>query len=214
MQPSDKHDPKLQLMSTKDWEYLKERSKYHFRSDVVDPKFDTVTKVGKIPVTWTQEDLDFLEVNSQRLMGAEQEKDYDLENKGFIAGHVKINVSQQLPKSLREVEKAFCLEDGWSKIVIQKPGQLWPLHMDLLERFCPEDPSRVVRYVIHLTSWKPGQFWAYGNYQYAHWKAGDVTTFNWQDLPHCTANAGYHTRMTLQITGLRTDRSEDYINWL
>jgi hypothetical protein len=36
---------------------------------------------------------------------------------------------------------------------------------------------------------------------------GDVTTFDWKNVPHCTANAGHVPRATLQITGIKTDKT-------
>jgi hypothetical protein len=66
--------------------------------------------------------------------------------------------------------------------------------------------------MVQLTDWNPGQWFSYGNYTFEHWKAGDVTTFNWQDVPHSTANAGHHPRVTLQVTGISSAESRKYLN--
>jgi hypothetical protein len=64
---------------------------------------------------------------------------------------------------------------------------------------------------VQLTDWQPGQFWQYGNYNWSQWRAGSVTTFDWQNVPHSTANAGFHPRVTLQITGIKTDKTEAFL---
>jgi hypothetical protein len=46
------------------------------------------------------------------------------------------------------------------------------------------------------------------------WAAGEVTTFDWLNVPHCTANAGLSPRVTLQITGIRTKQTEDFLRIL
>ena len=101
-----------------------------------------------------------------------------------------------------------------TRVHVQNPGQVWNLHMDKLEKWNFEDPDTVERYMIQLSDWRPGQWFSYGNYTFEHWKAGDVTTFKWQDVPHSTANAGHHPRITLQVTGVRTEKSKEFIKKL
>ena len=97
------------------------------------------------------------------------------------------------------------------RIHVQKPGQLWHRHIDKLYKWFPEDPGQVGRYFIQLTDWQPGQFWEYGNHHWTHWQAGDVSTFDWQNMPHSTANAGFHPRVTLQLTGIITDKTREFL---
>jgi hypothetical protein len=94
------------------------------------------------------------------------------------------------------------------------PGQVWHLHIDKLYKWFPDDPSKVMRIFIALTDWEPGQFWEYGNYHHNHWRAGDVTCFDWQNVPHSTANAGFHPRVTLQLTGIVTDQTREFLREL
>ena len=86
--------------------------------------------------------------------------------------------------------------------------------IDKLEKWMPADPAQVVRYMIHLTDWEPGHFWSYGNYVHTGWQAGDITSFDWQNVPHCTANAGHHPRITLQITGIKTTKTQEFLTLL
>ena len=78
----------------------------------------------------------------------------------------------------------------------------------------PEEPWKIMRVMIALNDWEPGHFWSYGNYQYQQWRAGDVTTFDWQNIPHCTANAGHNPRLTFQLTGVMTEKTTAFINRL
>jgi hypothetical protein len=68
--------------------------------------------------------------------------------------------------------------------------------------------------MIALTDYEPGHFFSYGNYIHAGWRAGDVTTFDWQNIPHSTANAGHAPRITLQMTGVVTDKTRDFLRIL
>jgi hypothetical protein len=68
--------------------------------------------------------------------------------------------------------------------------------------------------MIALNDWEPGHFFSYGNYMHSGWRAGDVTTFDWQNLPHSTANAGHGPRITLQMTGVVTDNTRNFLRQL
>jgi hypothetical protein len=100
------------------------------------------------------------------------------------------------------------------RIHVQMPGEVWNLHLDKLEKWNPDYPSSVMRIQIALTDWEQGHFWSYGNYNHQQWRAGDVTTFDWRNLPHCTANAGHNPRVTLQLTGIITEKTTEFINRL
>jgi hypothetical protein len=93
------------------------------------------------------------------------------------------------------------------------PGEVWNLHIDKLQKWCPEDPDRVIRIFVQLTDWRPGQFYQFGNWNWTQWRAGDMATFDWKNIPHSTANAGYDPRVTLQLTGIKTPTTEQLLNW-
>jgi hypothetical protein len=46
---------------------------------------------------------------------------------------------------------------------------------------------------------------------YQQWQAGDFHMHDWENIPHATANASHHSRVTLQITGLRTAETNKII---
>lgn len=210
------------------WELLKQRSQYHFDNAKLDPRWDTVIKVGHIEPNWQAELATVLEsahpvtwrtrgrVNDplQRKSEEYDQEDYDLEQQGYGRDHVVTDLEYAVPESLQAVANQFALDQCMTRVHVQRPGQVWNLHLDKLEKWMPGDPSQVVRYFIQLTDWQPGHFWSYGNFVYQGWQAGDVTTFDWINVPHATANAGHTARATLQITGLRTAKTTEFLNSL
>ena len=210
------------------WDKLVEKSTYHFDSKKVDTKDDVVTSVGHIESTWHDELQQILadakpanwETRGFKGEGVFvpkpelEDEEYDLERVGIDPKVIITDLSWILGPKLQAISAAFGLEDCMDRIHVQKPGQLWHLHIDKLYKWFPEDPSRIGRYFIQLTDWQPGQFWEYGNFHWNQWRAGDVTSFDWKNLPHSTANAGFHPRVTLQLTGIITDRTKEFLHTL
>jgi hypothetical protein len=100
------------------------------------------------------------------------------------------------------------------RIHVQMPGEVWNLHLDKLEKWAPEAPETVIRIQVALTDWEQGHFWSYGNHIHSQWRAGDITTFDWQNIPHSTANAGHSPRVTFQLTGVITEKTTSFLNQL
>ena len=121
------------------------------------------------------------------------------------------HLTWRIPESLQRISDAFALDNCMNRIHVQRPGEVWNLHIDKLQKWDPDHPEMVMRIMIQLTDWQPGQFWQYGNYNYSQWRAGDVTTFDWANIPHSTANAGFMPRVTFQLTGIRTAATLDYL---
>lgn len=211
-----------------DWAITKQRSQYHFDNTTIDPKWDTAQHLGSIDSNWLT-DLDSV-INSSksvtwRTRGKENDpltrpdsdydrEEYDLERIGMGKDYIVTNLSYDLPPLFQSIADQFGLENSMARIHIQKPGQVWNLHLDKLEKWMPADPTQVVRYFVQLTDWQPGHFWSYGNYMWSAWRAGDVSTFDWLNVPHSTANAGHVPRATLQITGVKTADTEKFLDSL
>lgn len=206
------------------WDETKKRSHYHFDTLAYDQRWDTVDRLGRIAPNWSHQIEDIVAHSKSvtwRTRGDPRKsarpehelasEDYDLERAGYGKDHVISNLNWCIPDNLRAVADAFAFENGMARIHVQHPGQVWNLHLDKLEKWCPEDPSRVMRVMIQLTDWQPGHFWIYGNYHFSGWQAGDVTTFDWINVPHATANAGLVPRVTLQVTGIKTKKTEKYL---
>jgi hypothetical protein len=141
-------------------------------------------------------------------------EEYDLERAGYGKDLKVTNLNWQLPLELQDLAQRFAFHDSMARIHVQHPGQVWNLHLDKLEKWCREDPSKVMRVMIQLTDWQPGHFWIYGNYHFSGWRAGDVTTFDWINVPHATANAGLVPRVTLQVTGIVTKQTQEFLQSL
>jgi len=206
------------------WDETKQRSRYHFDSRRFDPDQDRVIRLGFIEPCW-QDELATIVAESRsatwRTRGAvgksrpEEElaaEDYDLEREGYGKDYVITNLNWSIPPVLQAIADQFELEDAMTRIHVQQPGQVWNLHLDKLEKWCPDNPDSVLRVQLQLTDWEPGQFWSYGNYCHSQWRAGDVTTFDWQNIPHATANASHHPRVTLQVTGIKTAATDAYLD--
>jgi len=208
------------------WDITKKRSKYHFDHKHFDPAQDRVIRLGFIPPCWDKELVDIVgnsKAATWRTRGAagksrpEEElaaEDYDLEREGYGADYVITNLNWNIPPVLQAVADKFTLDDVMVRIHVQQPGQVWNYHLDKLEKWNPKNLDSVLRVQIQLTDWMPGQFWNYGNYVHSMWQAGDVTTFDWQNIPHATANASHGPRVTLQVTGIRTPATDAYLQMI
>lgn len=210
------------------WETAKSRSTYHFNPAKKDNPMDVMTYLGHITPTW-QNDLDSIVANSKPATWATRgykgegieappdelaQEEYDLINNGMAKDLAITHLNWQLPPSLQTLCDKFALEKPMHRIHIQQPGEVWNLHIDKLYKWAPDNPESITRIFVQLTDWAPGQFWEYGNYHWNQWRAGDISTFDWQNMPHATANAGYTPRVTLQLTGIKTDQTNEFLKSL
>jgi hypothetical protein len=208
------------------WDETKKRSQYHFDKTKFDPAQDRVITLGHIEPTW-QAEVEKIVSESQaatwRTRGAagksrpEEElaaEENDLEREGYGRDYIITNLNWDVPPVLQDIADRFALADAMTRIHVQLPGQVWNLHLDKLEKWNPSNPDSVLRVQIQLTDWEPGQFWSYGNYCHSQWRAGDITTFDWKNIPHATANASHHPRITMQVTGIRTPATESYLEFI
>ena len=208
------------------WEETKKRSKYHFDNFKLDPQQDKVTSLGKIVSDFKPELTDIIKnakpatwrtrgkVGKTRPEEELASEDYDLEKFGYGKDYQITHLNWEIPEKLRRISELFGLRDCMDRIHVQMPGEVWNLHLDKLEKWAPTEPWRVIRIQVQLTDWEPGHFWSYGNHMHQFWRAGDVTTFDWQNIPHATANAGHNPRVTFQMTGIVTEQTTDFINRL
>jgi hypothetical protein len=212
------------------WVTAKERSSYHFNPLRQDLESDVITRLGAVvpeddwapaieqvikdaqPATWATRGYKGQGVPppTEDLMAEE----YDLTSHGMNKDMSITHMSWAVPPAFQSILDSFALEDCMARIHVQMPGEVWNLHIDKLQKWCPEDPDRVVRIFVQLTDWCPGQFYQFGNWNWTQWRAGDMATFDWRNIPHSTANAGYDPRVTLQLTGVKTSITEQMLNWL
>jgi hypothetical protein len=203
------------------WDETVAKSNYHFDPRIVDAKESVVQTLGHIEPTWLN-DLDEIISTSKPAQWANRgykgegvevppedlvAEEYDISRVGADPKQVITHLNWRLPESLQTITDNFGLDDCMSRLHIQLPGELWHRHIDKLQKWNKDDPSKVLRVFIQLTDWKPGQFWEYGNFHWNQWSAGNVSTFDWANMPHSTANAGHHPRVTLQLTGVKTKKT-------
>tara|TARA_R110001599_G_scaffold5047_1_gene25451 strand:- start:39 stop:689 length:651 start_codon:yes stop_codon:yes gene_type:complete len=110
---------------------------------------------------------------------------------------------------LYETAKVFGLEDLFVEFHVQRPGQMHPLHMDLVALGGSQEVDRskkVIRLFVMLEDWKAGQVLMFGADNMVKWKRGDVIYFDWYNVPHGTCNFGHHDRPLLSVTGTLTEQ--------
>ena len=207
------------------WEISKQKSTYHFDSKQKDQPDSVMTYLGHIESTWAHDLKDIVDnarpatwaTRGYKGEGLEappeelEKEEYDLTANGMSKDLPITHLNWRIPESLQRISDAFALDNCMNRIHVQQPGEVWNLHIDKLQKWDPDHPEMIMRIMIQLTAWQPGQFWEYGNYHYNQWRAGDVTTFDWANIPHATANAGFNPRVTFQLTGIRTAATMDYL---
>lgn len=197
------------------WEKQKQKSSYHFDQFKVDPAYDTMRYVGRYNGEWS-EDLNQTISSSKEVTwrtrnpadGVSKDIDleeYDLESVGADPNMALTNLEYNLREPFQAMTDALHLTGKiQSRVHVQQPGQVWNIHIDKLEKFNEEDTDNVMRFMVMLNDYEPGHFLQYGNYIHQFWRAGEIYTFDWMNVPHCTANAGMKPRCTLLITGTAT----------
>lgn len=206
------------------WDWARDHSEYHFNNQNRDRLGEWFDILGRFVGDWNQ-DLEQISARSSPITWATRkfytdeqtvsdmlpQEEYDLVKSG---APVDLQLTDAVfdisscPTIIR-MSEYFALEDVSIRVHNQMPGQMFNYHIDKLWDRCQDNPERVVRLTVMLTDWSPGQFYIYGTYHYSHWQAGDVHIFDWPNIPHATANASHYPRPTLQITGLKTDRSRE-----
>lgn len=166
------------------WEQSKQKSKYHFDNFKNDPQVDKVISLGKIVADYTKD-----------------------------VKHI-ITKAKPVSNQLKMISELFSLANCIEKIHVQMPGDVDTLQLSNLEKLAPDSPWTIMHVQIELTDYEQGHFSSYGNHIHTQWRAGDVTTFDWQNLPYSTANAGHNPRVTLQLTGVVTEKTNDFLSRL
>lgn len=207
------------------WQWCVDHSRYHFddtRKDQSGEWFqvlgrfvgdwaDEVAQAQGKPITWATRKFYGNDDDTVSPMLAQEENDLrttgapvDLELTDAV-----FDISAY--PTLTRMSEYFGIEDAKIRMHYQQPGQMFNLHIDKLQERCPDDPERVIRMTIMLDDWKPGQFYLFGTHTYSHWQAGDVHIFDWANVPHATANASRYMRPTLQVTGLKTEKTQQML---
>jgi hypothetical protein len=203
---SNYHFDKWKIEHEGEWYHKLGRFVGNFASDVVqviekskELSWDQSTALGKRPGF----------PGGQSPMKSQEE--YDREQHGLTdidqTNLVLENYLDQFP-AIKQMVDHWGLEKVSYRAHVQWPGQAFGMHIDKLWHRCPEDPSRIVRLVINLADWEPGQTMIYGNSTLTQWHAGDVHIFDTLNVPHGTMNLSTVPRPNITITGLRTPTTD------
>jgi hypothetical protein len=82
------------------------------------------------------------------------------------------------------------------------PGRYLPEHSDTYEKYRKKfglDSSQIIRILLYLEDWKPGQLNTVESHMLHDWKAGNWIAWHGASV-HSAANFGLHTRYALAIT--------------
>ncbi len=204
------------------WEQGKSRSNYHF--DKWNKDNNCVEHLGNFHGDWEQELEEVIDdckpltwanrrYGTGRPDGDAEAEEFDLLKAG---ADPKLTIYRGLKNftkcpSLQKMTDFFALRPVFPKLHIQFTGEVLNMHIDKLHDLDP-NPDNVVRIMVMLQDWEPGQFLMYGNQQFDRWRAGDVHKFDWQNLPHATANASNLPRPMLVITGVKTHTTREILS--
>ena len=217
---------------TSNWDWTVDHSEYHFDNTRMELVGDWFEVLGVFQGNWTAEREALVSATkpvnwaTRKYYGESEDKspmleqeEYDItQGGGDPKGLMLTNMNDDWSNfpTLYKIMDYFGLEVGGvsgakKRAHVQLTGQMFNRHIDKLWDRCPEDPERVARITIMLDDWLPGQFYMYGNCIYSHWCAGEAHIFDWPNVPHATANASNTPRATLQVTGLKTDRTREIL---
>jgi hypothetical protein len=205
-------------MSTSNWEAGKAQSDYHFdwhRHEMAGHDFKWLARFHG---NWDTE-LEEIKAVSQPKTWGTRGKQYHPDHPDLIAEENDLRNAGMSTDTVI-FRKHFDFEGIWKTMIdqlglvnskqafhIQYPGEMLNLHIDKQYEM-NEDPSRVARFFIFLEDWKPGQFLHMGT-SFMQWRRGDLIWFDWRNMPHASANAGWEPRCLIQITGTMTRKTEE-----
>jgi hypothetical protein len=114
-------------------------------------------------------------------------------------------------KLLQQISNLFKLRDCNINLDIQKTNKVSTFTKDNLEHYHLDNPFTIKRICIHLTDWEPGHFYCFNNDIHTEWKAGDVYSVDWHKTSYASANAGVSDRIILQLTGIVSEESNEFL---
>jgi len=113
----------------------------------------------------------------------------------------------ELNKICQPILKQIPLLNPEVRLFIQTPGQAIPLHVDAYESYSLRSEisyDKIVRHVVFIEDWDWGHYLLIGNDSIHQWQAGDSYRID-RGVWHCSANCGLSPKLTMSITGMRTD---------
>ena len=197
-------------------DYLDSKSGYHFdkyRSDDDHPgistnlKFRWQSDITKEIFPYVREKSMNVHPNSVAVLH-EAWWAHQMEIRGMDHIGFKENVKTEKHPTLEKIVNWFEFEgEVQPQIMEQNVGNFSHYHLDeMCGHKSGHGIKKLVRVIINLQDWQPGQFMLWGTKNIQQWKAGDSVTYD-PDIPHATANASRYRRYALRVTGIPSDKT-------
>jgi hypothetical protein len=209
------------------WEYLKKKSGYHFDKSIEESPFHIPGRF--VGASWDEELRNVISAANGgnpynfyfKVYEGESHTSHLDRNDMQAAGYKKtdyfVNKIGRPHLSRTSAPNLFKMIDWFElggtltcSLHIQRPGQVFPFHIDLLSYHRGPDldhtemdlhPEKWARFTVQLREWEWGHMWGIGNTYWKQWEAGEIMWHPWNSIPHGTANCGHSDRVSLQITG-------------
>lgn len=207
-------------MSTSNWEAGVQQSDYHFnweRREIAGFDYKWIARFGG---NWKKELEEVKDLAQPKTWGTRGKK-YHPEHPDLIAEENDLRNAGMSTDTII-FRKYFEFDGIWKKMInelglvntkqafhIQYPGEMLNLHIDKQYEM-NDNPNEVARFFIFLEDWKPGHFLQMGT-SFVQWHVGDLLWFDWKNMPHASANAGWEPRCLIQITGTQTRKTEELL---
>lgn len=220
------------------WEFTKSRSRWHFDTKrkprlgidsylpVCNFRADFSDAIGQCMPrakisTWSTRNNFNKDIAEQGLYSASAEEQDLIRAGADPQAEVFHRTAAEDIAIFQKISHCLGMDDSMIKFHNQTTGQMLHTHIDNFAARPEREnsfkvtemdraPDTMRRFAIMLADWQLGQIFQIGNANWSQWRAGDCITWEWQDMPHSTANMGWWDRPMLQITGKVTSKT----SWL
>ena len=165
--------------------------RYHYDNTVQDQCGETFRVFGKIIGDWSI-DLHVANQRATREVWIDREESPDIV---YVA-----NLDDDTPDLNRIVDVFEFDRLLNARVDVQKPGACVTRHVDDFTTMT-RSGEKIVRIMIMLEEWQPGQILMFGNNVFSSWQKGQVLYSDFEKIPHATSNASWVSRSILVLTG-------------
>jgi len=221
------------------WEFTKSRSRWHFDTKrIALAGIDSYTHVCRFDTDFSDAISQCMPRTKASSWGTRNNFNKDIADAGLYSAsaeeqdliraganpHAEVfnRTAAEDIDIFQKISDYLGMRDSMIKFHNQSTGQMLHTHIDNFAARPERDnsfkvteidrnPDIMRRFAVMLADWELGQIFQLGNANFTGWRAGDCITWEWQDIPHSTANMGWWNRPMLQITGYVTDRTHDVL---
>jgi hypothetical protein len=141
------------------------------------------------------------------------QEDYDRQQSGIQGEYTQVVPEPEMvDTAIQKLGTYWKMKRLRTRLHFQYPGQMFAMHVDKLWHRNPSDPSKIIRIVVNLKDYEPGQLMIYGNNILTQWQEGDIHCFDTLNVPHATANLSTKVRPIMVITGIRTEETDKILS--